>query len=320
MLMDFLAPPGSRGRIAEGYLKGQGNATSRSTSPDSQSGMRMQRVQSWSSLSIRTDCGEDWPPQGYVMRNRLSENSPEKQYGCDAYFQDCDVQSCRGNRADPVLESWIAQCEGYAMPSYPNTPPRWPATPSDECLSTLQRTTPSHTFRADARPWEPSFTHRIAASPRPHTAQNYSRGSTMLLPPAAARSVAVPRAPAPSMPAPLMPPSVSANWAPPPPPAHAPVLPASVASPPAYPFVDEQVAAPLGGSSELVLGSAACPTKGSANHGTGSCKPCAFVYKKGCVNGVHCTFCHLCGPQEKKRRQKEKKAMLRELHRQDPEV
>lgn len=58
--------------------------------------------------------------------------------------------------------------------------------------------------------------------------------------------------------------------------------------------------------------SAAVSSAGSAEHGSGACKPCAFLHTKGCVNGVTCTFCHLCGPDEIKRRRKAKFAMLRE--------
>eukprot|EP00434_Breviolum_minutum_P012226 symbB.v1.2.010781.t1/scaffold707.1/size170859/2 len=39
------------------------------------------------------------------------------------------------------------------------------------------------------------------------------------------------------------------------------------------------------------------------------CKPCAFMYAKGCKNGALCAFCHLCDRTEKKRRQKAKKMM-----------
>lgn len=56
---------------------------------------------------------------------------------------------------------------------------------------------------------------------------------------------------------------------------------------------------PAPGSSEL-------PSVGSAEHAEGTCKPCAFVHKKGCENGLSCKFCHLCGPDEIKRRRKER--------------
>jgi hypothetical protein len=53
------------------------------------------------------------------------------------------------------------------------------------------------------------------------------------------------------------------------------------------------------------------PSLGSAGHQIGTCQPCAFFHKQGCGNGAQCSFCHLCGPGEKKKRQKEKIAALR---------
>lgn len=72
----------------------------------------------------------------------------------------------------------------------------------------------------------------------------------------------------------------------------APVVPPSPSLPPPPP-------GPALGSSEL-------PSIGSATHSKGSCRPCAFLHTKGCENGLACTFCHLCEPGERKRRQKEK--------------
>lgn len=67
---------------------------------------------------------------------------------------------------------------------------------------------------------------------------------------------------------------------------------------------------------EPELGSPELPTVGSAGHFTGSCKPCAFYHHaKGCSNGTDCPFCHLCPAGEKKRRQKEKGAIQREMQR-----
>jgi len=53
-------------------------------------------------------------------------------------------------------------------------------------------------------------------------------------------------------------------------------------------------------------GSAALPSLGSLAHEQGRCKPCAFFRTKGCEIGPTCSFCHLCGPDERKRRRKEK--------------
>jgi len=79
----------------------------------------------------------------------------------------------------------------------------------------------------------------------------------------------------------------------------------------------------------VLLGSAmrpaptACPPKGpqpapvisagSALHGTGLCKPCAFLWKpSGCEKGQACQHCHLCPAGELQNRRKMKQAMLRQ--------
>merc|ERR1711988_1015014 len=54
------------------------------------------------------------------------------------------------------------------------------------------------------------------------------------------------------------------------------------------------------------LGSARCPSVGSAKLFCGGCKPCAFFHSKGCESGINCEFCHACGPNEKKKRQRDK--------------
>lgn len=48
------------------------------------------------------------------------------------------------------------------------------------------------------------------------------------------------------------------------------------------------------------------PSIGSVGHDIGKCKPCAFMYTKGCENGLNCEFCHICEPGEKKKRRKDK--------------
>jgi hypothetical protein len=48
---------------------------------------------------------------------------------------------------------------------------------------------------------------------------------------------------------------------------------------------------------------------GSAAHASGTCKPCAWMYKEGengCRNGVQCEYCHLCPPGEVKKRKRDK--------------
>lgn len=62
------------------------------------------------------------------------------------------------------------------------------------------------------------------------------------------------------------------------------------------------------------------PSMGSAGHHLRECRPCAFLdSQKGCVRAFECTYCHLCGLGEKKRRQKEKRKMFSSLrHVQQP--
>lgn len=53
------------------------------------------------------------------------------------------------------------------------------------------------------------------------------------------------------------------------------------------------------------------PSEGSAGHWFGQCKPCAFFHKEGCQGGAACKFCHLCPPDEKRRRKQERKDVRR---------
>mmetsp|Transcript_146385 Transcript_146385/g.272600 ORF Transcript_146385/g.272600 Transcript_146385/m.272600 type:complete len:360 (-) Transcript_146385:198-1277(-) len=54
------------------------------------------------------------------------------------------------------------------------------------------------------------------------------------------------------------------------------------------------------------------PSRGSALHHTGTCKPCAWFWKpKGCQNGKDCLHCHLCPDGEIKARKKSKLVMMR---------
>jgi len=60
-----------------------------------------------------------------------------------------------------------------------------------------------------------------------------------------------------------------------------------------------------------LLGLPELPSEGSRWHQLGTCKPCAFVFKGGCSNGVACSFCHLCPPGEKKVRKQVRKTFQR---------
>jgi hypothetical protein len=51
---------------------------------------------------------------------------------------------------------------------------------------------------------------------------------------------------------------------------------------------------------------------GSAFHGTGECRPCAWFWKlEGCQNGQDCRHCHICPEGEIKTRRKARLASLR---------
>jgi len=53
-------------------------------------------------------------------------------------------------------------------------------------------------------------------------------------------------------------------------------------------------------------------TPGSALHGSGNCKPCAWFWKpSGCQRGQACMYCHLCPEGELKLRKKAKHAQMR---------
>lgn len=69
---------------------------------------------------------------------------------------------------------------------------------------------------------------------------------------------------------------------------------------------------PLGGSPSSCRFLTTAPALDDAqHHGSGICRPCAFFHRKGCSNGLQCSFCHSCGPGEKKRRQKDKLTVQR---------
>jgi len=116
--------------------------------------------------------------------------------------------------------------------------------------------------------------------------------------------------PAPEFPAPEFPAPPILSWQPPAAPEFLPAAPfvlelaQALEAPAPAPHVLQQYGAEVG-SPEL-------PTVGSQGHWFGSCKPCAFLYTKGCSSGVQCEYCHLCDPGEKKRRLQEKKEAFRE--------
>ncbi|CAE7255158.1 unnamed protein product [Symbiodinium sp. CCMP2592] len=65
------------------------------------------------------------------------------------------------------------------------------------------------------------------------------------------------------------------------------------------------------GSQEPVV-TGPVPSKGSALHRSGQCRPCAWMWKpKGCQNAENCEYCHLCPEGELKHRKKLKIAAIR---------
>jgi len=98
----------------------------------------------------------------------------------------------------------------------------------------------------------------------------------------------------------------------PPPPSHPPVLYETLEAPAIPPPPQAPVLCLAEALPEPELGSPELPTVGSAGHHHGNCKPCAFFHTKGCMQGPTCEFCHLCGVGERKRRRKEKLALVRE--------
>jgi len=67
---------------------------------------------------------------------------------------------------------------------------------------------------------------------------------------------------------------------------------------------------------DLHLGSLELPTVGSKDHYFQKCKPCSFFHKKGCTSGVTCQFCHICGPEIRRRRTLDRLDAKRKIWRQ----
>jgi len=56
---------------------------------------------------------------------------------------------------------------------------------------------------------------------------------------------------------------------------------------------------------------------GAEEHEDGACKPCGWNWKLGgCSKGIACVFCHMCGPDELKKRRAERLATLKEKKKQ----
>lgn len=75
-------------------------------------------------------------------------------------------------------------------------------------------------------------------------------------------------------------------------------------------FVTPTVALKIAGAIDMPGLQASLPllSRGSAGHAARQCKPCAFFHTKGCSSGMDCQYCHMCGPEERQLRKKEKRA------------
>lgn len=58
----------------------------------------------------------------------------------------------------------------------------------------------------------------------------------------------------------------------------------------------------------------------SQEHDEGSCKPCAWLWKNGCLRGSSCGYCHLCGIGELKARRKQKTRLLKDREKQQRQL
>jgi len=58
-------------------------------------------------------------------------------------------------------------------------------------------------------------------------------------------------------------------------------------------------------------GGASSSSEGSRLHHSGRCKPCAFFHTKGCQNGISCSFCHECPPNEAQRRKRVRRQLMK---------
>ena len=85
--------------------------------------------------------------------------------------------------------------------------------------------------------------------------------------------------------------------------------PQKVAPSPTSALPDSPIIAPPPGLAANV----GVPSVGSASHGTGLCRPCAWLWKPGgCQNGSDCLHCHLCPEGELKARKKVKADLARQ--------
>jgi len=230
-------------------------------------------------------------PMPLTVRNTFLDTEPWISASLAEFFQERQTRSCpaSGLGAPPGLEHLASQCSQAESEFFPSDTGKGFASRADfddddwvpECGS--YTATFSSAATGDGATWHPAPQAPPAVVPLfPVSAMLPLAGAPELFPPMA-----------PPMLPPALPPCTMEH-APPPPP-QAPLL---------------RIAEALDNPQ---LGSAEVPSIGSSGHRFGSCKPCAFVFTKGCASGVDCIFCHLCQPGEKKRRQKVKHFVSKQL-------
>lgn len=234
----------------------------------------------------------------------------------------------RVGRMNSLFEDTPNTIEFAPLEDIPPSPLPWretPKTPSPE--GALLPAAGQSSLSSDAAVFVPGLCQHYGEAAAAAGTPSLGPLSSFVLPPAhlghamqhQATTPAPPPPPRPAVPlvlAPALPPAPPLGYAPhtaasDPPCAPPPFSPRSAARPCLVASSPQQLgtpppACPAPAAADL-------PSAGSYLHGTGACKPCLFMHTRGCENGLRCSFCHMCEPGEKKRRQKERQAITKKL-------
>jgi len=235
------------------------------------------------------------PAPVMIVRNTFLEFQMEPDPSLHGFLQERGTISCPGSGLEPGARG--------SSDEEPDPEPNHRAD-DQESVSSVPSTANSERLQgSDAADGIAAEGHDADGFYRAERPFLLSTGTSVRLPQA---DPVVPSSP------PALPPGVWAPTSPcreastpkalPPPPQHEPNLPAVAGSPGAAsaPAPGAWPGAPASPGGALA---APLPSVGSAMHGV-NCKPCVFVWTKGCSSGTACVFCHLCDAGEKKRRQK----------------
>lgn len=233
---------------------------------------------------------------GQLAKASMSETVEDaclSSSGSTRFDEDCDGDPATWYSQDWELSAWG---QSYAYPPYPPMPEAgaapFPVVPSEGAILSTTPLRPPTLSSAPAPPvappvaptgWEwPPMPHMEADMMHAHAAQAAACYPEHSFP----EQPLMPMHPMPMQPMPPMVPGV-----------HYP-MPETTFLGYGHPPVGPELQPPSA-------------TLGSVGHEVGNCKPCAFVYTKGCQSGAQCAFCHLCPPGEKDRRKKVKHIMAR---------